>query len=78
MSTTLQITGLPERVAAILDRRAAEAGVTLSEYLGAVLEEHTSQSTASEAVDELVEASRSAGFPISADKAWALIRETRV
>lgn len=78
MSTTLQITGLPENVAAILDGRATEAGVTVSEYVCGVLAEHTAQQTASEAVAELVETSRSAGFPVSADEAWAAVRDTRV
>lgn len=77
MSTTLQITGLPENVAAIIDRRAAEAGVTVSEYVCAVLTADTAQQTASETVAELVETSRSAGFPIPADEAWSIVRETR-
>lgn len=78
MSTTLQITGLPEHVAARLDGRAAESGVTVSDYVCALLVEHAALPTASETVTELVEVSRSAGFPMSADEAWAIVRETRV
>lgn len=78
MSTTLQITGLPENVATVLERRAAEGGVTVSEYVCALLVRDTAEQTASEVVAELVEVSRSAGFPISAEEAWTKVRETRV
>lgn len=77
MSSTLQITGLPEHVVATLDRRATEQGVTLCEYVGGLLADHVAQRTASETVTELVEASRAAGFPISPEDAWAAVHDAR-
>lgn len=78
MATTLQITDLPEHVAATLHRRAADEGVTVSEYVGRLLVDHTAQTTAAEAVTEIVELSRRAGFPVSEEHARAVVHEVRV
>lgn len=78
MATTLQITDLPEHVVATLDRRAAEEGVTVSEYVGRLLVDHTAQTTASEAVTQVVELSRRAGFPVSEERAREVVHEVRV